>query len=111
MDKESGAYTYRDSQEECLVLFMYSLETDDNYNVILFKNGGTYTASSKFDGILGIMRDEDMHCLKTNTFEELESKIKNYTRKDYENMMNVVNSDIELKKTAEASAEESVKEE
>ena len=92
-----GAYVYRDVTESKLKLFIYSKTPESStYKIIVFSDSKTYTAESTIDGIKRFIEDEGMQCLQTNTFEELQEKIPNFTKKDYDNMISVVNSKIDL---------------
>jgi uncharacterized protein YneR len=93
-----GAYVFRDKDENRLKLFVYAEDdsSKNKFSIVIFQNEKVYTAESSCEGINRFIADEDMHCIQTNTFEELQGKIPNFTKKDYENMVTVVNSKIDL---------------
>jgi len=122
--ESDGAFVYRDMEEKKLNLFIYTVaqadsfskeysasesttENEDSvsesttenltkYTVLIFRNGMTYTALSTFEGLQNFFEGEDMHCLRKNSFEELEKLIESFTKEDYTNIMSVVNSKIDL---------------
>jgi predicted lipoprotein len=113
--ESDGAFVYRDMEEKKLNLFIYTVaqadltskentipaaestaENSTKYTVLIFRNGMTYTALSSSEGLQKFFEGEDMHCLRKNTFVDLEKLIESFTKDDYANIMSVVNSKIDL---------------
>jgi hypothetical protein len=99
---EDGAYVFRDKEDNKLTLFMYTKE-DSRYNTIFFRNKMTYTAITSLEGLTEFMTQENPHCMHTHSFEELRD-ILNITENDYNNLLNVINSKIDITPISTGSA-------
>lgn len=97
LNNESGAFAFRDSEEKNLTLMIYSKILDSlEYDVLFFKNNKTYTAKTDLTGFKNLFNNENLFSLKKYSFTDLKEKIYNYKESDYDNMMKVVNSKIDI---------------
>lgn len=104
---DDGAYAFKDSEDCKLTLMIYSKKENNIFNIIFFKNGMTYTAESSKEGIEMFFKSEKTFCLKTKSYEDIKKELHDFSESDYHNMLNIVNSDIdisEIKKEKEVSS-------
>lgn len=105
---EDGSYTFRDSEDNKLTLMIYSMKEKDIYDIVFFKNGMTYTAQSSKEGIEMFFKSEKLFCLKTKSYEEIQSELENFSESDYHNMLNIVNSEIDISELKSEQKEQEI---
>ena len=95
---DSGAYVYRDSEENEICLFLFQKLTknqmdvalpvqdsnvsEGDYFVGIFRNGNDYLGKTVYSGIEMLMNDEDMYDLQSS-YDDICKHVSDFSEEEY----------------------------